>query len=471
MARHERTVMLATLAVLQIVTIVIGAYAMTNDFNLSALRQPSPIGPTASPKGIPSAPVITSGPVLAQLSATSGDGPLPTKSTLTRQLTDALGDKALGGRVGAVVLDAATGAQIFASNPDTGITPASTNKVITTAAALAALGPDTRLSTRVVQGRTPGAIVLVGGGDPMLAGPSAKPADFPKQATLATLAARTAATLKSKGVKKVTLSYDDSLFTGPAVAPGWKPNYVPDGEVAPVHALAVDEGRQRPGARPRVPDPAAYAAAAFAKLLPKYGVAVSGSVRAGKAAAGAAELGKVDSAPVYALVEHTLTHSDNDMAEALARHVAIKEGQEASFAGASKAVLGVIRRLGVTKGVTVADGSGLSIRDRVSADAMARVIAVASSAAHPELRAVASGMPIAGFSGTLGNGRRFTRADSKGQVGLVRAKTGTLNHVNTLAGLATTKDGRLVTFAFLADDVPVNAEPVLDRLAAVVARS
>jgi D-alanyl-D-alanine carboxypeptidase/D-alanyl-D-alanine-endopeptidase (penicillin-binding protein 4) len=102
---------------------------------------------------------------------------------------------------------------------------------------------------------------------------------------------------------------------------------------------------------------------------------------------------------------------------------------------------------------------------------MARVIAVASSAAHPELRAVASGMPIAGFSGTLGNGRRFTGADSRGQVGLVRAKTGTLNHVNTLAGLAAMKDGRLVTFAFLADDVPVNAEPVLDRLAAIVARS
>ncbi len=80
-------------------------------------------------------------------------------------------------------------------------------------------------------------------------------------------------------------------------------------------------------------------------------------------------------------------------------------------------------------------------------------------------------MPIAGFSGTLGNGRRFTRSDSKGQVGLVRAKTGTLNNINTLAGMATTKDGRLVTFAFMADRVPLNAEPVLDRLAATVARS
>ncbi len=79
--------------------------------------------------------------------------------------------------------------------------------------------------------------------------------------------------------------------------------------------------------------------------------------------------------------------------------------------------------------------------------------------------------PSPGFSGTLGNGRRFTGGDSKGQVGLVRAKTGTLNNVNTLAGLATTKDGRLVTFAFMADRVPAYAEPALDRLAAIVARS
>lgn len=472
MARHERLVMLTTLAVLQVVTFVIGVYAMTSDFNLGAMTgQRSPTEPTASPKGVPPVPVITSGPVLAQLSATSGDGPLPTKGTLTHQLTDALGDKALGDHVGAVVLDAATGAPIFASNPDTGITPASTNKLVTTTAALASLGPDTRLSTRVVQGRSPGAIILVGGGDPLLAGPSAKNIGYPKQASLATLAARTAATLKAKGVRKVTLSYDATLFTGPTSAPGWKPNYIPDGEVAPVSALVIDEGRQHPGQRPRVPDPPQYAAAAFAGLLPKYGITVSKTIRPEKAAPAAVELGKVDSAPVYALVEHTLTFSDNDLAEALARHVAIKEGQEASFAGGTKALLAVLRRLGIVKGVTNADGSGLSIRNHISADALARIIAVASSPAHPELRAVTSGMPIAGFSGTLGNGRRFTESDSKGEVGLVRAKTGTLNHVNTLAGMATTKDGRLVTFAFMADHVPVNAEPVLDRLAAIVARS
>ncbi|MGW0802178.1 D-alanyl-D-alanine carboxypeptidase/D-alanyl-D-alanine endopeptidase [Nonomuraea sp. NPDC002799] len=390
---------------------------------------------------------------------------------MTQQLTRALGDDALGDRVGAVVLDTVTGERVFASNADTPIVPASTTKIVTCAAALASLGPDTRLSTRVVQGTQPGGVVLVGGGDPFLAGPSARQG-YPKQASLTTLAARTAAALKAKGVKKVTLSYDASLFAGTPIAPGWKPNYIPDGEVAPTYALTMDEGRQNPRYNaPRVANPPQHAATAFAGLLAKQGIAVSRSVRAAKAPAGAAELARVDSAPLYALVEHTLTRSDNDLAEALARHVAIKEGQEASYAGWSKAVTGVLQRLGAAQGVALSDGSGLSPRNRISPSALAKLIAMSGSADHPGLHAIASGMPVAGFSGTLGNGRRFTASDSRGQVGLVRAKTGTLNNVNTLAGMATTKDGRLVTFAFMADHVPGTAEPVLDRLAALVARS
>lgn len=473
MARHDRWVMLTTLAVLQALTIVIGVYAMTTDFSLGALtRQPPPTKPTASPpEGSSSVPVVTSGPVLAQLSVKSGGGPLPTKGTLTRQLTSALGDEALGSHVGAVVLDAATGERIFAANADVPIVPASTTKIVTCSAALASLGPDTRLSTRVVQGAKPGTAILVGGGDPMLAGPSAKPT-YPKQASLATLAARTAATLKSQNVRKITLSYDTSLFVGSPIAPGWKPNYVPDGEVAPVYALTIDEGRQNPRFhQPRVSNPPQYAAVAFAKLLARQGITVARSVKPDKAPAGAPELGRVDSAPIYSLVEHTLTRSDNDMAEALARHVAIKEGQEASFEGGNKAVVAVLQRLGAAQGISLSDGSGLSTRNRISPSALAKLIAMAGSTSQPNLHAIASGMPIAGFSGTLGNGRRFTGSDSRGQVGLVRAKTGTLNNVNTLAGMATTKDGRLVTFAFMADRVPVTAEPVLDRLAATVARS
>ncbi|MFG2071447.1 D-alanyl-D-alanine carboxypeptidase/D-alanyl-D-alanine endopeptidase [Nonomuraea maritima] len=473
MARRDRWVMLTTLAVLQAVTVVIAVYAMMTGLTLDALTGSSPTSPAASSpaEGSSPVPVVTAGPVLARLTAKSGDGPLPTKGTLTRQLTDALGDPALGDRVGAVVIDATTGERVFGSNPDLPVTPASTTKVVTCAAALAALGPDTKLATRTVQGATPGSVVLVGGGDPMLAGPYAKPT-YPKQASLRTLAARTAAALSAKGVRKVTLSYDSSLFVGQTKADGWKTNYIPDGEVSPVHALAIDEGRQNPRMRaPRVADPPQYAADAFAKLLARRGIKVSGSVRPAKAAAGAAELARVESAPLYALVEHTLTHSDNDFAEALLRHVAIKEGQEASFAGGAKAVGAVLQRLGVTQPVKLSDGSGLSIRNRITPSTLAEVIAMTGSSQHPELHALASGMPIAGFTGTLGKSTRFALPDSKGQVGLVRAKTGTLNNVNTLAGFATTKDGRLVTYAFMADKVPVTAEPVLDRLAAIVSRS
>ncbi|MEU7897285.1 D-alanyl-D-alanine carboxypeptidase/D-alanyl-D-alanine-endopeptidase [Nonomuraea sp. NPDC049152] len=462
MVRRERWVALTTLAMLQAVTIVIGAYAMTNDFSLGALTRPEPL-PTERAEPSP-VPVVTSGPVLA----TGGDGPLPTKGTLAARLTDALGDEALGDRVGAVVIDAATGQQIFASNAATGITPASTTKVVTCVAALASLGPDARLKTSVVQGAKRDSIVLVGGGDPTLAGPSAKPGAYPKQASLVQLASRTAAALKASGVTKVTLSYDASLFTGGSSAPGWKPNYIPEGEVAPVHALEIDEGRQNPSSSsPRAADPAASAASAFARTLGKYGIGVGKSIRPAKATPGADALATVESAPVYALVERTLTRSDNDLAEALARHVAIKEGQPASFEGASRAVLSVLKRLGGDKGVVVTDGSGLSIRNRISADALARLLAIATK--DEALRPLLSGMPVAGFTGTLGH--RFTDAYSKTEVGLVRGKTGTLNNVNTLAGFATTRTGRLVTFAFMADKVPYTAEPILDRLAAIVARS
>ncbi|MFD0469079.1 D-alanyl-D-alanine carboxypeptidase [Nonomuraea thailandensis] len=81
-------------------------------------------------------------------------------------MASALGDDALGDRVGVSVIDTVTGEQLFAADPDAAVTPASTTKIITCSAALAALGPDTRFSTRAVQGSAPGAVVLVGGGDP-----------------------------------------------------------------------------------------------------------------------------------------------------------------------------------------------------------------------------------------------------------------------------------------------------------------
>jgi D-alanyl-D-alanine carboxypeptidase/D-alanyl-D-alanine-endopeptidase (penicillin-binding protein 4) len=131
----------------------------------------------------------------------------------------------------------------------------------------------------------------------------------------------------------------------------------------------------------------------------------------------------------------------------------------------------VLAGLGVAAGIATVDGSGLSPRNRITPNGLARLLALAaSSPGHPELRTVMSGMPIAGFSGTLADryGSNGTAATGKG---VVRAKTGTLNGVNTLAGVVDDADGRLLAFAFMANNVqsPAVALAALDSLAGTLA--
>lgn len=89
----------------------------------------------------------------------------------------------------------------------------------------------------------------------------------------------------------------------------------------------------------------------------------------------------------------------------------------------------------------------------------------AGDPSHPELRPVLTGLPVAGFTGTL------TTRYADGAAGVVRAKTGTLTGVNTLAGTVVDQDGRLLGFAFLASDTTSagEAQSALDRTATALA--
>ena len=109
----------------------------------------------------------------------------------------------------------------------------------------------------LVAGTAPGEVVLVGGGDPTLAGPST-PVGYPQPARLTDLVAQARAALGATVVTRVV--FDDSLYTGEQLAPGWKPTYVTEGAVAPVTALMVDGGRVRQGRGPRTLEPALDAA-------------------------------------------------------------------------------------------------------------------------------------------------------------------------------------------------------------------
>jgi D-alanyl-D-alanine carboxypeptidase/D-alanyl-D-alanine-endopeptidase (penicillin-binding protein 4) len=294
---------------------------------------------------------------------------------------------------------------------------------------------------------------------------------------MADLAEATAAALKARGRKAVAVRLDDSLFTGGAISSSWRPGDVRGGFVAPVMALAVDSGSATPGtplvagaAAERVTDPAMTAARLFGAQLAKQGIGIVGKVTRGASPSGAQTLAAVESAPVADLVEHALTDSDNTLAEALARVVAVRAGRPATFQDAGRAVLDRVASLGVpVTGAQLAGGSGLGDGYRVPARTLARVLALAASAEHPELRALLSGLPVAGASGTLAD--RFTGARDKAGLGVVRAKTGTLTGASSLSGTVVDADGRLLGFVIEADRVSstVAARAALDTAAAALA--
>ncbi len=199
----------------------------------------------APPPGL-TLPALSAPPPVAE--ATDGTGPSPAK--IRRALQPLLSDKDVGRRLFAVVGGVEGNGSAFTWGNSTAI-PASTTKLLTATAALEVLGPDTRFETRVVRG-SGRRIVLVGGGDPLLSRtPDTGDDAWPHRADVVGLARQTAQALKDAGRTRVTLSYDDSLFSGPAVNPHWPNDYVPDGVVSPITALWLDEGRAASRLRPR----------------------------------------------------------------------------------------------------------------------------------------------------------------------------------------------------------------------------
>jgi D-alanyl-D-alanine carboxypeptidase/D-alanyl-D-alanine-endopeptidase (penicillin-binding protein 4) len=387
-----------------------------------------------------------------------------------RALDRLLADPALGRDPGAAVLDGTTAALLLDGDAADPRTPASLAKLATAAAALTVLDPQSRLRTRVVAGATPDEVVLVGAGDTTLAGRPVPASEYPRRASLTDLADALAPHLAAAGT--VTLRVDDSLFAGPAVSPDWRESYVPGGVVSPVSALSVDAGRIRPAVDVREADPAVAAGRELGRLLVRRGVRVAPEVTRGAADPGAAELAGVDSPTVAELVELMLATSDNDLAESLLRLVAIGQGRPGTFTDGTGAVLDVLADLGLpTQSTVLLDGSGLARGSTVAPEALARLLVLASDGSRPELGGLVSGLPVAGFSGTLS--LRYGTGRTGAAAGLVRAKTGTLTGVSTLAGV-TSSGGRPVVFVVMADRVTgstLDARAVLDRFAATLAGS
>jgi serine-type D-Ala-D-Ala carboxypeptidase/endopeptidase (penicillin-binding protein 4) len=350
-------------------------------------------------------------------------------------------------QTGVVVVDLEADAVIYRLNAEKPLEPASTEKLPLATAALLRLGTNFRTTTdvlgegRLVGSTWRGSLVLQGHGDPAL--------------TAGGLRALAHA-VRRHGITTVTgrILGDESYFDAARTAPGWKPEFAKN-ESPLLSALVVDRGLLD-GASAN--HPALAAAILFTRALRAEGVSVGQDPSVGRASSRAIPITRRASPRLITLLAQMDTWSDNFIAEMLLKQLGARiAGHGTTEAGAS-VVLSTLAQAEIPlAGVRLADGSGLSPLDRLTARTLAGTL---ETIAHSgSLRPLLDTFAVAGATGTL----RHRLLGVPGHQ-LVRGKTGTTNHSSALAGFV----GSRFAFAILCNGSPVNwtaAHQLQDRVA------
>jgi serine-type D-Ala-D-Ala carboxypeptidase/endopeptidase (penicillin-binding protein 4) len=416
-------------------------------------------------------------------------------------LSSILGAHTRSGQWGILVMSVTRGDTLFSEEPDLLLKPASTMKLMTTALALERFGPEHTFTTEALRdgavngGVLEGNMFLRGGGDPTLSlrfWQGESPMDeLARQVTAA-------------GIRRVKgdIIADESAFEAERIPYGWKSSYLMSSYAAPISALSLNENLVWLVARPEngravveldppstaipitstvrvvggsggriaarrngnnvivsgsigassaprryslvVQEPPLFAAGALEASLRKAGIEVGGSVRAGTTPKDAAPVAEVRSLPLANIVSYMNRESINHFAELLFRDAA----RNGEHAGSARSALETLRELVATKAggqrddIRVADGSGLSEADSLTARTMVQLLAYAHRA--PWGSVFHASMPVAGESELMRRRMRSTPAQ-----GNLHAKTGTTNTVVSLAGYVTALNGEVLAFAFI----------------------
>lgn len=213
--------------------------------------------------------------------------------------------------------------------------------------------------------------------------------------------------------------------------------------------------------RRRVDDPARFAAEVFLRALADNGVKLGRrTVSYGVVPPAAKLLAAHDSTTLAEVLRTMNKYSDNYVAESVMKTLGAetKAAPNATWADGVAAIKGRLAELGVT-GFRSENGSGLFASTEVSAKQLVTLLA----AAHKDYRIgpdLVASLPIGGYDGTLA--RRFK---GKPAMGRVRAKTGTLDRVKSLAGYAGIDSGHVIAFAILVNDVPAGQRGTVNIVA------
>ena len=343
---------------------------------------------------------------------------------------------------------------------------ASNMKLFTTAAALARLGPEYRIPTKLLtdgwiglDGVLHGSLYLRGGGDPALGAPA-----FYNRflGGLGTNLFALKAQVRAAGITGVTgrLYADDTVFDRlRGVADS---GYGTSSYIGPLSGLAFNAGYSDSRGTAFASDPARTAAAKLVRSLQLAGVDVRARVALRPTPAGAQLLATVRSPTIERLAEATNVPSNNFYAEMLIKLL----GAQFGGAGTTGAGAAVVERFARSLGTNVhaIDGSGLTRGNRARPSDVVRLLD--SMHGNEVADEFIQGLALTGQEGTVAD-----RTDGTAAAGRCRTKTGTLTGVSALSGYCFNRSGRVMIFSILMSGVQDLglAHYEQDRIAAMIA--
>jgi len=397
--------------------------------------------------------------------------PVAASASVRTRIDAVLAQQGLAGSGTSVaVYDLSDRCYLYSLRPDTLRLPASNEKLVTAAAALAEWSASYRFCTQLFAepaapdggGVLAGDIYLRGLGDPTLSTASFQANHF----GIATANLRDFVTqLQALGVAKIAgrVVADDGYFDGARTVASWRPGMVDF--CGPLSALTLNEGLGTDGAY--VQDPSLWAAGKLTKMLRSAGIIVVHSAARGVVPSTATLLYAEPSAQLSRILAAMNKPSDNFLAEELLK------GLGAGFGGAGTTAAGAdvaeryLESIGMTKGYRLRDGSGLSYANKLSARAIIKILSAMTR--RDDFAAFWSSLAVAGVDGTLEDRMRGTPA-----AGNVHAKTGTLSAASCLSGYVASANRHALVFSILMNGggLPIaRAHAAQDEIAIVLAGS
>jgi PBP4 family serine-type D-alanyl-D-alanine carboxypeptidase len=178
------------------------------------------------------------------------------------------------------------------------------------------------------------------------------------------------------------------------------------------------------------------------------GIKMNGTVKTGKIIGVKNELTRHEIG-LDSIARLTNKHSDNFLADYLLKILGAElKGSPGHAKFGKEIVANYLKENGIeTTQFNIYDGSGLSRKNKLSAETLSKILLQISKKKQLFERFVST-LPIAGIDGTLRGRMRDTKAESN-----ARAKTGTLSNVTSLAGYVRSADNELLIFSIIMSEL------------------